>query len=183
MVYYIILIRNATFCGFAQKGAIIIFRVGDYVAHPGHGGCVIKEICTRCIARETKQYFLMIPETDPHTTILAPIDSIEKIGLRFIISENEANQLIEYFSELDVTWETDHNKRKQAYEVALRSSDLKAIAKMIKELLVHESETSLNHSDREILPKAQKRLFSEIALAKGVNFESAMELAVNAIFA
>jgi len=156
--------------------------VGDYVAHPGHGGCVIKEICTRCIARETKQYFVLIPETDPQTTILAPLDSAEKIGLRAIISENEANQIISYFSQLDVTWESDHNKRKQSYEVALRSGDLREIAKMIKELLVHEAETTLNHSDREILPKAQKRLFSEIALAKGVNFDSAVQMAINTIF-
>ena len=153
------------------------------MAHPGHGGCVIREICTRCIARETKEYFVLIPETDPQTTILAPLDNAEKIGLRAIISESEANKLIEYFSQLDVTWESDHNKRKQTYESALRSGDLKEIAKMIKELLVHEAETSLNHSDREILPKAQKRLFSEIALAKGINFESVIALAADAISA
>lgn len=123
----------------------------------------------------------MVPETDPNTTILAPVDSADKIGLRKLISEEKADQILSYFSDVEVEWVSDHTKRKQAYEATLKTGSLNSIAKMIKELVVHESEATLNHCDKEILPKAQKRLFSEIALAKGIGFDSALDLAKSAI--
>lgn len=119
---------------------------------------------------------MLIPKTDPNTMILAPIENVEKIGIRKIISPEKANQILTYFSDLEVEWVSDHTKRKSAYEATLRDGNLSSIAKMIKELVVRESEAPLNHSDKAILPRAQKRLFSEIALAKGINYDSALEL-------
>lgn len=163
------------------RGVTIIFEVGNYVAHPGHGGCTIQAISRREFAGETKQYLVLIPTADPHTTILAPVDNVEKIGIRRIISSEKANQILTYFSDVEVDWVSDHTKRKNTYATTLREGNLTSIAKMIKELVVRESEATLNHSDKEMLPRAQKKLFSEIALAKGICYESALELIDQAI--
>jgi CarD family transcriptional regulator len=124
---------------------------------------------------------VLVPETDPQTTILAPVENVDKIGLRRIITEEKADQLISYLSNVEVDWVSDHSKRKQAYEETLREGDLAMIAKMIKELTVRGMEAGLNHCDKEMLPRAKKRLFSEIALAKGIDFEGALSLASTAL--
>jgi Transcriptional regulators, similar to M. xanthus CarD len=158
-----------------------IYQVGDKVAHPGHGGCVVKEISEREFRGETKRYFVLVPKTEPNTTILAPVDNVERIGLRGIISEERADEILQYLLEAEVDWVSDHTKRRQTYEETLKNGDLELIAKMIKELKVHESHSKLNHSDKELLPKAQKRLFSEIALAKDIAFDLAVGLAQQAM--
>lgn len=158
------------------KEQIIIYKVGDYVAHPGHGGCTIQGISKRVFGGVSKTYFVMVPKTDPQTTILAPVENMEKIGLRGIISEEQADQLLTYYTNVEVDWVPDHSKRKQSYEEILKSGHLDSIAKMIKELTVHETEAPLNHSDKEMLPKARKKLFSEIALAKGVDYEHVLSM-------
>lgn len=146
------------------------------MAHPGHGGCTIQSICEREFAGERKRYFVLIPKTDPNTTILAPVDNADKIGLREIISAEDADHLLDYYAQTEVSWVSDHAKRRQAYEATLKSGDLSSIARMIKELTVHASEAKLNHSDQELLPKAQRKLFSEIALAKGIGLEQVATL-------
>lgn len=123
----------------------------------------------------------MIPKTDPNTTILAPVENTDKIGLREIITREKANQILRYFSDVETEWIKDHTKRRNAYQATLKNGDLSSIAKMIKELLVRGAEAPLNHSDKEMLPQAQKRLFSEIALAKGINYDSALELVDTAV--
>lgn len=159
-----------------EKGAFTIFQIGSYVAHPGHGACTVKDIEKRAFGGETKEYYMLIPKTEPQTTILAPVDNAETIGIREIISCERANEIISYFSTVGTSWVNDHNKRRNAYEATLKDGNLDHIAKMIKELIVHESESTLNHSDKTMLPRAQKRLFSEIALAKGIGYENAIEL-------
>jgi len=155
--------------------------VGDYVAHPGHGGCTIQGICDRNFGGASRKYFILIPKTDPNTTILAPVENVEKIGLREIISEEKADQILSYITYAEVDWVSDHAKRRNAYEATLKDGNLKSIAKMIKELTVHGQEATLNHCDKEILPKAQKRLYSEIALAKGIEVDSVLVLMNQAI--
>lgn len=152
------------------------------MAHPGHGGCTIREISRRDYGGESKLYFVLVPQIDPMTTILAPVENMQKIGYRDIMSEERADQLLAYFREAtEVDWVSDHAKRKRAYEEILKEGDLPEIARMIKELVMHESEANLNHCDKEMLPKAQKRLFSEIALAKGMDFEHVLDMANDAI--
>lgn len=128
-------------------------------------------------------YFVLVPETDPNTTILTPVENADKIGLREIISADEADEILDYMTDAEVEWVSDHKKRKLAYETALRSGDLLMLAKMIKELLLQEAVSPLSNCDKEILPKAQKKLFSEIALAKGMDFDDALRLVDHAILA
>lgn len=164
-----------------ERGLPEIFAIGDKVAHPGHGGCTIQGICRRDIGGVEQQYFVLVPKTEPQTTILAPVGNTEKMRLRKIISAEKADQLLTYFSVAEVEWVSDQSKRRQVYETTLRDGTLSDLAKMIKELTVQETHTKLSNGDREILPKARKKLFSEIALAKGIEFERALDMAIQAM--
>lgn len=166
-----------------EKGAFVIYKVGDHLAHPGHGGCTIQELCKREYGGQTALYFVLMPASDSSITILAPVKNAEKIGLREIITIEEADQILIFLTEAKVEWISDNKKRSQAYDATLKSGNLRSLARMIKELLLHESMAVLSNFDREILPKAQRLLFSEIALAKGIDFEHTLCLANHAIMA
>lgn len=129
------------------------------------------------------QYFVLIPECDPQTKLFIPVEKAEQVGLREIISPSEADKLLSFLSDsdADVSWDSDNKQRKQAYEAASKSTDLYDLARMIKELLVQETKTVLGNFEKEILPRAQKRLFSEIALAKGMRFDDTVRMACHAV--
>lgn len=116
-------------------------------------------------------YFVLAPESELHTTILLPVDNAGRFGLRRIISPEEADQILDFLADQEEDWESDAKQRKLAYETSLRSPDLFVLAKMIRELLAQQTRAVLGNFEKELLPKAQKRLFSEIALAKGQPFD------------
>lgn len=118
----------------------------------------------------------MIPENDPNTTILIPVDNVGQIGLRDLISMKEADRILSCFSTPETEWNSDSKKRRQIYEATMKSGDLEGMAKMINELLVHDKISALSNFEREILPRAQRKLFSEIALVKGVDMNSIINL-------
>lgn len=54
------------------------------------------------------------------------------------------------------------------------------LAKMIKGLLIQRTTTALCISDKAMLLASQNRLFSEIAMAKGLRFTDVMQKACGA---
>jgi len=153
-----------------------IYKVGAHVAHPGHGGCTIQEISHRNYNGEKTLYFILIPECDPQTTIMVPVENADQIGLREVISSKEADKILLFLASTEVSWDSDPKQRKQSYDAAMKGTDLLTLAKMIKELLVQEKQAALGNFEKDVLPKAQKRLFSEIALAKGVCFDDTVRM-------
>lgn len=158
------------------RGVFLIYKVGDHLVHPGHGGCTIQRIEKREFGGNTALYFIMIPACDPHTTILVPVDNIDKIGLRDLISVKEADRILSCFSTQKAEWNCDGKKRQQTYEATMKNGVLEEIAKMINELLVHDKISALSNFEKGILPKAQKKLFSEIALVKDMDVNCVFNL-------
>lgn len=109
------------------------------------------------------------------------MDKTNQIGLRNIISLEEADDILEFLCDGEVSWDSDAKQRKQSYGEAVKSPDLFTLAQMVKELLVQETKAVLGNFEKELLPKAQKRLFSEIALAKGQRFDETVRMACHAI--
>jgi len=114
---------------------------------------------------------------------MVPVENADKVGLREVISSQEADKILLFLANTEVGWDSDHKQRKEAYDAAMKGSDLLALAKMIKELLVQEKQASLGNFEKEVLPRAQRRLFSEIALAKGVCFDETVRMACQTMLA
>jgi CarD family transcriptional regulator len=139
--------------------------------HPKHGGCIIKGVCTREIGGKIKHFYELVPKSDPHTTILDPIEGIQKIGLQEIISPEEADEIMAYAAEVQPGWIKENSRRKAEYAAILKEGSLNDVARMIKELMLQAHRATLNQSDRIFLKNAQRKLFSIIALAKDMELE------------
>lgn len=153
-----------------------IYKIGTQISHPQYGGCTIQALTDRTYDGIKKQYFVLTPESTPQTTVLIPVKRAEQFGLRAIISSAEADEIIDYFTDVKVSWERNHMQRKRNNLSAAKGMDLMALAKMIKDLLAQGTKAVLCISDKELLLAAQKRLFSEIAMAKGMCFADVMQL-------
>lgn len=151
------------------------------MVHPSHGGCTIREVCTREIRGETGNYYVLVPESEPNTTILTPVGNTTRIGLKGIISSQQADEILDYAATIPPEWIKDNAKRKNRYAEILKDGSLTAIAGMIKDLTVQGSHVSLNQSDRILLQNAQKRLLSVIALAKEIDLDQAGSLMTQAV--
>ncbi len=141
--------------------------------HPNHGGCVIKGVSTREIGGKTRRYYVLVPKSDPNTTILDPVEGIQKIGLQDIISAEQADDILAYAADVETGWIKENAKRKLEYAAILKEGSFNDVARMIKELMLQAQRVSLNQSDRILLQNAQKKLLSVIALAKDINLEQA----------
>lgn len=160
-----------------------MYEIGTHLAHPGHGGCTVQELCYRTYGGEKTLYFVLTSACDPYTKILVPVEKAEQAGLRRIISSREADQILAFLADEKTSWDGDHKHRKQSYEATAKGTDLFALARMIKELLIQETKVVLGSFEKGLLPRVQKRLFSEIALAKGMGFQDTMSLARRAMLA
>lgn len=160
-----------------------MYQIGTHLAHPGHGGCTVQELCHRTYGGERALYFVLTSVCDPYTKILIPVEKADQVGVRKIISSKEADQILAFLADEETSWDGDHKHRKQSYEATAKGTDLFALARMVKELLTQETKAVLGSFEKGILPKVQKRLFSEIALAKGMAFDDTIRMARHAMFA
>ena len=80
---------------------MVSFKVGDNAVYPGHGVGRVVAIETKEILGN-KQTFYSINILDSGMKIMVPRDNAQAVGLRPIISRDEANKVIEILKETNV---------------------------------------------------------------------------------
>lgn len=86
-----------------------MFKTNDYFIYSSRGVCRIDDICDRSINHTKRTYYVFHPVTDKDAKIMIPIDN-QKIFMRAIISPEEAEEIIDYFSSPDVIPWNDNKK-------------------------------------------------------------------------
>lgn len=152
-----------------------MFEIGDKVAHPGHGACILEDICERTIGDERIEFYELSPYTERTTSILVPIDNAEEIGIRDIISREEAIEILETLPNIESEWTTNHHKRYQDSMDALKSSGLDEASFVLNRFMSREQEARLTNTDREMMRKMQRKILSEVSLAVGRDYEELLE--------
>lgn len=149
--------------------------------HPSHGGCTVQGLCTREFRGEVRQYYVLLPTSEPNTTILDPVENIAKIGLCRMITPQQADDILAHASAAKPNWIRDNARRKNEYIAIIKEGSLLQLAGVIKDLMIQATNVSLNQSDRILLRNAQKKLLSVIALAKEIDLEQAVDLMSQAV--
>ena len=143
------------------------FKVGENAVYPGHGVGSITAIETKEIHGQ-KQEFYMITMIDTGMRIMVPKNNASSLGLRPIISEKEANEVIEILKEKtpndeEQTW----NRRYREYMEKIKTGSVFEIAEVLRNLyLLKMSKKSLSFGEREMLETARNLLWKELILAK-----------------
>lgn len=116
-----------------------MYVVGEYVFRANEGICRVSEIGHPDFLnpKEERMYYILIPKGDTKTKIYVPTEP-EPIGIRRLISKDEALKLIQniqYISPINIA---NEKQREQEYKQALRSNDPFQLAAIIKTLYTRE---------------------------------------------
>lgn len=142
-----------------------MYNIGDKVVYPMHGAGVITSVEDRDILGELKQYFVMKMPIDD-VEVLIPVESLDRIGVRYIIDNNQADDVLRDFKEHVIEFNNNWNKRYRENMVKIKSGDIYEVAHVVKALMIRERERGLSSGERKMLASARKIFVSELVLAK-----------------
>ena len=159
----------------------VTFSVGDNAVYPGHGVGEVTAIETKEIFGN-KQTFYTIKILETGMKIMIPKDNVENVGLRPIISRQEAGEVIGILKQKDVkidnqTW----NRRYREYMEKIKTGSVYEIAEVLRDLFLLKVDKELSFGERKMLDTARGLLLKELSLATGRTELEAQE-EVRAIF-
>jgi CarD family transcriptional regulator len=157
------------------------FHVGDNAVYPGHGVGEVTSIETKEIMG-SKQTFYSIRIMESGMKIMVPKSNVTNVGLRPIISKDEAGRVIEILKQKNVkidnqTW----NRRYREYMEKIKTGSVYEIAEVLRDLFLLRVDKELSFGERKMLDTARSLLFKELSLATSQSELSEQE-DVKAIF-
>jgi len=141
------------------------FKVGDNAVYPGHGVGRITAIETKEILGN-KQTFYSILILETGMKIMIPQHNVATVGLRPIISTDEAQRVLSILKEKNVkidnqTW----NRRYREYMEKIKTGSVYEIAEVLRDLFVLKVDKELSFGERKMLDTARNLLLKELTLA------------------
>lgn len=163
------------------KGVTVLtYQVGDMISHPLHGAGVIADIEIQKIGGEEREYYVLkLPTSEMQVKI--PKATSDIIGVRPIISPEEAERVMLEIPNIEINMTQNWNKRYRENMVKIKSGDLLEVASVIKGLFMRDREKGLSTGERKMLHSAKQILISEIVLSMNASYdeiEARIELAM-----
>lgn len=149
-----------------------MFRIGDKIVHPMHGAGVVDGIVQRKVNGVVRDYYtLKLPIGG--MLVMIPTDHCDQIGVRAILSGDEAERILDQLSDVQVEMQSNWNHRYRENMERLKSGDLMEVAKVVKGLAQREGRRGLSNGERKMLHSAKQILVSEIGLAQSISYQEA----------
>jgi len=147
-----------------------MYDIGDRIVYPMHGAGIIEAIEERMILGKIQNYYVLkIPLRE--MTVMIPVGSAGDIGIRKIISENEANKVLDLLGLKNCSSNINWNKRYRENLLKIRSGDIYEVADVYKSLKIRDIEKGLSTGERKMLNTARQILLSELYLAKDTSMK------------
>lgn len=141
------------------------FTVGEHAVYPGHGVGKVVAVETKEIMG-TKIEFYSVQILESGLKIMVPKTSVQQVGLRPIISEDEANKVISILKIKDVKIDTQTwNRRYREYMEKIKTGSVYEIAEVLRDLFLLKVDKELSFGERKMLDTARGLLMKELTLA------------------
>lgn len=155
------------------KGENMELSVGQKVAYPNQGVCLVEDIEKKKIGGNSMQFYLLRVLND-NSTIFVPTDNVENVGLRPVITskqyKNLVSNLAKDFDEVSSDWKV----RSREFNEKLQSGDVFEAADVLKKLTFLSQEKKLSFREQSLMEKARFLIVSEVTNA-GLAEESKIE--------
>ena len=142
-----------------------MYDIGDKVVYPMHGAGIIEDIEQKDKMGDKKNYYVLrIPVGD--MKVMVPVDKADEVGLREVIKEKEADNVLKEFKEYKAEQDTNWNKRYRENMSRIKSGDIYEVVRVVKILMYREMEKGLSTGEHKMLSNAKQILISELIVAK-----------------
>lgn len=157
------------------------FKVGDKAVYPAHGVGVIAAIEHVDFDGVIHTFYVM-KILDNGMTIRIPVQNVEAIGMRKVISSEHVDKIYEILRDRDLpadnqTW----NRRYREYMNRIKTGDSLEVAKVLRDLALLRQDKTLSFGERKMFDQARSLLVQEIAVARDVE-ETSVEQEIDGIF-
>lgn len=149
-----------------------MFSIGDLVVHPMHGAGVIDDIVQEKVSGTTKEYYVFKMPVGG-LVLKIPVANSQTIGIRGIMSQAEAETLLDAIPALTVESNANWNKRYQENMLRLKSGDLYEVARVVKALMYRDVQKGLSTGERKMLHSAKQIMISEFVLVQKCAYQEA----------
>lgn len=149
-----------------------MYRKGDYVVYGTKGVCLVEDVMAidwgaDCISSE-KLCYKLTPRFVKGSTIYAPVES-GKTVIRSVMSEKEAEEVLDRAGRLETLWVNDEKEREKSYRNALLSGSSTEWSRIVKTLYLRKRERQkagkrMTCIDERYLHIAESILFGEMSL-------------------
>ncbi len=156
-----------------------MYQVGDKVVHPMHGAGVIDSIVQRKVSGHVQEFYLLKLSVG-NMVVMVPTDNTGEIGMRPVVSDTRAEELMSEMEDIEVDMTQNWNRRYRENMVRLKSGDLLEVARVVKGLLRRDSQRGLSNGERKMLHTAKQILISELVLAQSLPYET-VESSINSL--
>ena len=164
-----------------------MFKAGDFVVYGSNGVCRVQKVGTLDSPGVPKDrlYYTLIPCYIKGSTIFTPVDN-QKVIIRLVLTREEALQLIDEISCIDMLWIGDEKKRELQYKEAFRSCDCRELVKIIKTIYLRKQSRiaegkKVTTQDDKYFHMAEDALYGELAVALGFTREETKKFVINRV--
>ncbi|MGB7068173.1 MAG: CarD family transcriptional regulator [Pyrinomonadaceae bacterium] len=138
--------------------------IGQKVAYPSQGVCMVEEIQNRTIGESLISFYSLRVVSD-NSIIFVPLSNAETVGIRPIISSKQCKRLIHDLSANFEDISCDWKVRSREFTEKLQSGDVFEAADVLKKLTFLSNEKKLSFREQTLLEKAKFLIVSEIECA------------------
>jgi len=138
--------------------------IGQKVAYPNQGVCLVEEIMKRFVGDDTLSGYCLRVLCD-NSTIFVPMANAESVGIRPLISRNECKRLIDALSADFEPADHDWKLRAKEFGEKLHSGNVFEAADVLKKLTYLSFHKKLSFREQTMLQKAKYLVVSEITNA------------------
>ena len=151
-----------------------MFKIGDKVVHPYHGAGMVIDIEEKKLLKERGRYYI-IDLVAYAGIVMVPVNNVQKIGLRRVSGRRAISRAMLTLTSTPDTLSSDHRERQAHAQEKLNTGGLIAVTEVMRNLAWRNHEGRLTMADNKLYQRAQTFLAGELALARGIELQEAME--------
>ncbi len=151
-----------------------MFKIGDKVVHPYHGAGMVKDIEEKSFLKERGRYYI-IDLVASDGVVMVPTNNVQRIGLRRVSGRRAISRAMNTLTATPDTLSNDHRERQAHAQERLNTGDLIEVTEVMRNLAWRNHEGRLTMADNKLYQRAQTFLASELALAREIELQEAME--------
>ncbi len=152
----------------------LTYQVGDKVVHPVYGAGTVIDITQKSIAGDIRRYYVIEPMTYD-MQVMVPVDKVKDAGLRDALKSSGIARVLRVLRCAPDELSNDHKERQEIVSQTLKSANPIEIAKVTRDLSWLERQKGrLGSKDSELLDRARNLLAGELAVAEGLDIDSAL---------
>lgn len=151
-----------------------MFSSDNLVVYPAQGVGIIERIDRKEIGGTACDFYIVRIRAN-NITLMVPVHNADAVGLRALISEDEARIILEQLRgdlEQSVFIGQNWNRRFREYSDRLKSPDLSVVAQVLRELLLIGRGKELSFGERRLLEQAMGLVMGELGEVLSVEPDS-----------